>query len=201
MMLSYKDLTPEAVAALPWSTRQMLRQACKYAEQATLTPYVLTWPSYLTAETLIAQYQIVTLLETASAVKTQTTTTFHVTPVTWETLQAGLRLAAQRLQKAMRFTEATYDLAIRLGWGLRTQTGFRWRHPDDRVLHLLLDLLADRLRGADLSQHYPAPWRYTSQQTLLELLQARVAEHKEVFIVQPRLTRLEHTLEHTLGEL
>jgi hypothetical protein len=161
---------------------------CKRAvtQQATSAPYVLTWPADLTAEALIAQYQIVTLLETSGVVKIRTTTACHVTPEAWDTLQVGLSLAAQRLQKAVRFTEATYDLAIRLGWGLRTQTGFHWRHPDDRVLHLLQDLLADRLRGADLRQHYPAPWPHTSRESLLVLLQVRVKEHAHAFIVYPR---------------
>ena len=191
-MTGYKDLTPEAVAALPWSTRQMLRQACRYAatQQATSAPYVLTWPADLTAEALVAQYQIVTLLEMSGAIETEATSAgrfrCHVTPETWETLQAGLRLASQRLQKAVRFTEATYDLAIRLGWGLRTQTGFRWRHPDDRVLHLLLDLLADRLRGADLRRQCPAPWQHTSRESLLDLLEVDVAEQAHAFIVYPR---------------
>ncbi len=187
-MTGYKDLTPEAVAALPRPTRRVLRQMCKRAmtQQATSAPYVLTWPADLTVEALIARYQIVTLLERVDTVKIRTMTACHVPPKTWDTLQAGLRLAAQRLQKAVRFTEATYDLAIRLGWGLRAQTNFRWRHPDDRVLHLLLDLLVDRLRGVDLRQHYPAPWPHTSRESLLDLLQVRVKEHTHTFIVYPR---------------
>jgi hypothetical protein len=187
-MTGHKDLTPEAVAALPRPTRRVLRQMCKRAvtQQATSAPYVLAWPMDLIAEALVAQYQIVTLLETSGTVKIRTTTACHVTPETWDTLQAGLRLAAQRLQKAVRFTEATFDLAVRLGWGLRTQTSFRWRHPDDRVLHLLLDLLADCLRGTDLRRHYPAPWQHTSRESLLDLLQVRVKEHAHAFIVYPR---------------
>jgi hypothetical protein len=191
-MTGHKDLTPEAVAALSRPTRRVLRQTCKRAvtQQATSAPYVLTWPADLTAEALVAQYQIVTLLEMSGAIETEATSAgrfrCHVTPETWDTLQAGLRLAAQRLQKSVRFTEAPYDLAIRLGWGLRTQTGFRWRHPDDRILHLLQDLLADRLRGADLHQHYPAPWQHTSRESLLDLLQVRVKEHAHAFIVYPR---------------
>ena len=187
-MTGHKDLTPEAIAALPRPTRRVLRQMCRRAvtQQAPTATYVLTWPADLTAEAFIARYQIVTLLETVDTLKIRTTAACHVPPETWDTLQAGLRLAAQRLQKAVRFTEVTYDLAVRLGWGLRTQTGFRWRHPDDRVLHLLLDLLADRLRGADLRRHYPAPWPHTSRESLLDLLQVRVKEHTRAFIVYPR---------------
>jgi hypothetical protein len=151
---------------------------------------VLTWPTDLTAEALVAQHQIITLLETSDAMETQATSTgrfrCYVTSAAWDMLQAGLRLAAQRLQKAVRFTEATFDLAVRLDWGLRTQAGFRWRNPDDRILHLLQDLLADRLRGADLRQHYPAPWPHTSRESLFDLLQVRVKEHAHAFIVCPR---------------
>jgi hypothetical protein len=82
--------------------------------------------------------------------------------------------------------EYTAALAIRLGWGIRTQRGFQWRHPDDSVLHMLQDLLADRLRGQDLGEHYPSVWRHVRRETLVELLQVGVEEQADRFMVYPR---------------
>jgi hypothetical protein len=111
---------------------------------------------------------------------------YAITPWTYQVLTAGLALAASRLQKTVCFTERTQALAIRLDRGLRTQRGFQWRHPDDSVLHLLQDLLADRLRGQDLGEHYPPVWRHVRRETLVELLQVEVEEQADRFMVYPR---------------
>ncbi len=184
-------LAPNRVAALSQSARRMVCQACERATSTSAGNYVLDWPRYgASAVDLKARYELLTLLRSCGAVAAQMSTAtqmrYVITPAAWEILSEGLALAARRLQKDVHFVESTETLAIRLGWGIRTQRGFQWRHPDDLILHMLQDLLADRLRGQDLGEHYPSVWRHVRRETLVELLQVEVEEQADRFMVYPR---------------
>jgi hypothetical protein len=184
-------LTPNRVANLSQSARGVVRQACEQVTRTSAGNYVLGWSRYgAPAVDLKAHYDIVTLLRSCGAVAAQTSTAtqmqYVITPATWKMLSEGLALAARRLRKDVHFVEHTAALAIRLGWGIRTQRGFQWRHPDDLILHMLQDLLADRLRGQDLGEHYPPVWRHVRRETLVELLQVGVEEQADRFMVYPR---------------
>lgn len=185
------ELTLDRIAALSQSARRVVRQACERATSTSAENYILGWSRYgASAVDLKARYELLTLLRSCGAVAAQTSTAtqmqYVITPPTWEMLSEGLALAARRLRKDVHFVEHTAALAIRLGWGIRTQRGFQWRHPDDLILHMLQDLLADRLRGQDLGEHYPPVWRHVRRETLVELLQVEVEEQADRFMVYPR---------------
>lgn len=183
-------LTPNRVASLSQSARRVARQACERGTRTSAENHVLGWSRYdASAVDLKARYELLTLLRSYGAVAAQTSTAtqmqYVITPATWKILFEGLALAARRLRKDVHFVEHTQALAIRLGRGIRIQRGFQWRHPDDSVLHMLQDLLADRLRGQDLGEHYPPVWRHVRRETLVELLQVEVEEQADRFMVYP----------------
>jgi hypothetical protein len=191
------DLTPNSVAALPKLARSYLRTICEYSARHTRPgegEYALIFPNVTDQDAqLLAEHTILSLLRARGAINARVRRKHHliyypIAAMTWKTLQAGLRLARERLQKEVCFVEKTETLAIRLGWGVRTAQGFHWRHPDNRVLYLLQDLLADRLRGDEVTIHYPL-WHHMSLETLLDLLQVGVKEKPHLFVIYPRYQR------------